>query len=194
MSLPVDRTQWLNGPYEPPAVRVGDRVRCVLHGSDVRVCGWGDGRIPWPLGRVGHGGKGAYVVTPELARAIRSESAAAICHWLGVGTSTVSKWRRALGVPPFNDGTRKLYSMWKPAKLPDDSVRFSPAALRRLRLARGWTQLETAQRMGWTGVNAYGQMESGRRRRSTLPTLQRLAAAFGCPVGALLDAPAEPDK
>ena len=175
-------------PYEPPAVRVGQRVRCVLRGPTVRVCGWSDGRIPWPLGRVGHGGKGAYVVTAELAAAIRNESAAAMCYWFGVGTSTVSKWRRALGVPPFNDGTRQLYSPWKPAKLPDNSVRFSPAALRRMRLARGWTQLQAATRMGWTGVNSYAQMESGRRQRSTLPTLQRLATVFRCSVDDLLDA------
>jgi DNA-binding XRE family transcriptional regulator len=194
MSLPVDQIRSMNGPCEPPPVRVGQRVRCVLNGPDVRVCGWGDGRIPWPLGRVGHGGKGAYVVTPELAGAIRSESAAAICYWFGVSTTTVSKWRRALGVPPFNDGTRKLYSLWKPAKLPDESVRFSPAALRRMRIAHVWTQRQTAQRMGWTSVNSYGQMESGRRRQSTLPTLRRLADVFRCPVAELLDGDAKPGE
>jgi DNA-binding Xre family transcriptional regulator len=183
----AERIQLLGGPYEPPPVRVGQRLRCVLNGPDVRVCGWSDGPAPWPMGRVGHGGRGAYIITDALARAVRAESAAAISHWLGVSIGTVSKWRRALGVPPFNEGTRRLYSLWKPAKLPDEAVPFSPAALRGMRLARGWTQRQTAERMGWTSVNSYGQMESGRRRRSTLRTIERLAAVFGCSVNELLD-------
>ncbi len=92
------------------------------------------------------------------------------------------------GRPPFNEGTRQLYSAWKPAKLPDESVRFSPASLRAMRLARGWTQWQTAKHMGWGSVNSYGKMESGRRRRSTLRPLERLAGTFVCSMDALLEA------
>ena len=98
----TDRIKLWNGPYHSPPFRVGQRVRCVLNGPDVRVCRWSDGRIPWPLGRVGHGGKGAYIVTPKLAKAIQAESMVAMCHWFGISTATVNKWRRALGVASFN--------------------------------------------------------------------------------------------
>jgi DNA-binding Xre family transcriptional regulator len=138
------------------------------------------------LGRVGHGGRGAYVVTPTLVRAVRAESVAAICHWLGVGTTTVGHWRRALGVDQLNDGTRALYSLWKRSKLPDAAVAFSPAALRRTRLRRGLTQRQVATRMGWRSISAYEQMESGRRRRATPHTLRRLAAALRCRTSGLV--------
>jgi hypothetical protein len=76
------------------------------------------------LGRLGRGGKGAYIVTSELARAIRTESEAAVCYWWGAGITTVSKWRRGLEVDRFNEGTRRLYSLWKLETLPDRAVRF----------------------------------------------------------------------
>jgi DNA-binding XRE family transcriptional regulator len=164
---------------------MGQTLWCVLRGR-VRVCGWGQGRVRWPLGRAGHGGKGAYIVTPELARALRVESAAAIRYWWGVGSNTVTHWRRRLGVEQFNEGTLKLYSQWKETKLPDQAIAFSPAALRRFRLRRGLTQRQVATQMGWTSINSYGQMESGRRRRATLPTLRRLAAVLECKTPELL--------
>jgi DNA-binding XRE family transcriptional regulator len=170
----------LIGRYESPRVPISGKLYCILRKRNLRVCGWSDGRIPWPRGRAGHGGKGAYIVTPELAEAIRRESEAAICYWWGVGIMTVCEWRRALGVERFNEGTRRLYSLWKEPKLPNRTVAFSPAALRRLRIERGLTQKEVASKMGWRSINSYGQMELGRRRRAILKTLQKLAAALGC--------------
>jgi hypothetical protein len=125
MPKQVDTRRLLCGPYTPPATRVGRTLKCLFNGK-VTVSGWSDGRIPWPTGRVGHGGRGAYVMTPELARAVRSESEAAICHWWGVCTATAQKWRRRLGVGRMNGGTRHLWSLRKPAKLPDRAVAFSP--------------------------------------------------------------------
>ena len=118
------------------------------------------------MGRVGHGGRGAYVMTPELARAVRAESEATICHWWGVCKATAGKWRRRLGVGQFNGGTRHLWSLWKPVKLPDKTVAFSPGALRTRRLALGLFQRQVATAMGWNTTSAYDQMESGRRRRA----------------------------
>jgi DNA-binding XRE family transcriptional regulator len=154
-------------------------MTCVLRGK-AKVCGWSNGRIPWPIIRVGHGGKGAYAVTPELARAVRSESSAALMHWWGVGIVTVTHWRKALGVEQFNEGTRRLWSLWKERKLPDHCVTFSKATLREKRLAKGMTQRQVAAAMGWTSHNTYGQMESGGRWRATRETLERLAKVFGC--------------
>ncbi len=64
----------------------------------------------------------------------------------------------------------------------DNSKPFSPAALRKLRLARGWPQRQVATKMGWNSVNSYGQMELGVRRRATIQTLKRLAKVFQCRV------------
>lgn len=178
--MPPNFRRLLRAPYVPPDAEVGQTLRCMLRGDRVKVCGWSTGRIRWPLARIGRGGKGSYIMTPELVRAVRVESSAAICHWWGAGTTTVSQWRRALGVEQFNEGTKKLYSLWKEAKLPDQTVLFSTATLRRLRIDCGFTQRQVAEQMGWSSVNSYGQMESGRRRRATLPTLRRLAAVFGC--------------
>ena len=106
-----------------------------------------------------------------------------------MGVTTVSHWRRALGVAQFNEGTRTLFSLWKEAELPVRSVGFSPAALRRMRLRRrGLTYKHVSTRMGWTSLNTYRQMESGGRRRATPHTLNRLAAAFKCAISELLTA------
>ena len=177
----VDTRSLLCGPYTPPPTRVGRTVKCLFNGK-VTVCGWSDGRIPWPMGRVGHGGRGAYVMTLELARAVRCESEAAICYWWGVGTATVTAWRRRLGVGRMNGGTRHLYSLWKPSKLPNPAVAFNRQALREHRLALGMTQRDVASAMGWGSRNTYGQLESGRRRRALPQTLRRLAAVLGCRV------------
>jgi len=39
--------------------------------------------------------------------------------------------------PTFNEGGRNLYSLWKEVKLRDNTVAFSPAALRRMRVRSG---------------------------------------------------------
>jgi DNA-binding Xre family transcriptional regulator len=152
-----------------------------------KVCGWSDGRIPWPLIRVGHGGKGAFAVTPELARAIRTESVAAMSHWWGVSISQVPLWRRALRVDRFNQGTRNLWSHWKEPKLPNRAIAISKKALRQRRLANKLTLKAVAMGAGWTSHNTYAQLESGQRLKATRQTLKRLAQVFGCQVTDLVD-------
>jgi hypothetical protein len=44
-----------------------------------------------------------------LARAVRHESAAAIGYWFEVDITTVTKWRKAIGVPEWNLGTKKFW-------------------------------------------------------------------------------------
>jgi hypothetical protein len=50
------------------------------------------------------------VETKQLARAIRTESAAAVEYWWGVADSTVTRWRVALGVQgrEGTEGSRRL--------------------------------------------------------------------------------------
>lgn len=69
-----------------------------------------DALISWPLARSGN--TDTLIVCGDLARAVRTEAAiAAAYHW-GVHSSTVSKWRRALGVPRMTNGTRRLAIEW----------------------------------------------------------------------------------
>src|SRR5436190_23997427 len=94
-----DKFCLLHGPYEPPALRKGDRTTCLYRDALVVVTSWSDGRIPWPRCRaIGHRGGSGLLVEEELARAVRSESAAALCYWWGISGNTATLWRQALGV------------------------------------------------------------------------------------------------
>jgi hypothetical protein len=105
-----DRVKLLHGPYRAPRLRVGARAMCLYRDCLVVVTSWTDGLISWPRGLpVGRMGHPSIVVTEELARAIRVESAAAIQHWWGVSDGVIHRWRKALGVTRTNNGgTQRL--------------------------------------------------------------------------------------
>src|SRR3954464_7493417 len=88
-----DRLKLLHGPYHPPKCRVGRFLRCVIRGK-LRVRALSPGPIPWPQAFIQS--NRAFIVTGDLVRALRCESAQAVAHWWGVGIGTVSRWRRAL--------------------------------------------------------------------------------------------------
>jgi hypothetical protein len=101
----------LHSPYEPPPVGKGDRTACLYRDALVVVTSWSSGRIPWPHCRaLGHRGGSGLLVEEELARAVRTESAAALRCWRGVSGSTATLWRQALGVegPAGTEGSRLL--------------------------------------------------------------------------------------
>jgi len=98
----------LHGRYRAPRFRIGSKVNCEVRG-ELRIVGVTDAPIPWPL-RVGaRGGPKSLVVYRDLVRAVQRESVYALCHWFGVNYQTVTKWRKALGVPQRNEGTRRLW-------------------------------------------------------------------------------------
>jgi hypothetical protein len=69
-------TKLLAGPYEPPALRKGDRAFCLYLDCDVRVMGWSSGRISWPRARAidrPRGGHNPLLITDVIVRAIRSD-------------------------------------------------------------------------------------------------------------------------
>src|SRR5262245_21658146 len=108
--MPQSPPRLLAGPYTPPPLRRGDRATCLFRDTDVTVTSWTSVSIPWPrCCRPGtHGGGSGLLVTEELARAVRTESAAAVCHWWGVTPGVVWRWRKALGVGPMDSpGTRQ---------------------------------------------------------------------------------------
>jgi hypothetical protein len=63
---------------------------------------------PLPIGGLARTRNGL-LVDDELARAVRTEAAAAVAYWWGVGPTAVARWRKALGVTRSNNaGTVRL--------------------------------------------------------------------------------------
>ncbi len=176
MTNRLDPYQLLHGPYHSPALRRGDRATCLVRDGDVIVTGWSDAPIPWPRCRRpdSHGGGSGLLVDEELARAIRLESSLAIQHWFGVDYSVVWRWRKALGVPRFNEGAARLQTalnVRKGAAL--KGKRLPPAAVERRRRTAKELGLRPSQRPGgrpWTGEELH--------LLGTLPDAE-LAARFG---------------
>src|SRR5262245_26136701 len=108
--MPQPPPRLLAGPYTPPPLRRGDRTTCLFRDADVTVTSWTSAPIPWPrCYRPGtHGGGSGLLVTEELARAVRTESAVAVSYCWGVSEGVVWRWRKALGVGLLDSpGTRQ---------------------------------------------------------------------------------------
>jgi hypothetical protein len=91
------------GPYSPPRIPRNQRLFCEMRGY-LRVGSWSNGLIPWPRRHR----TGSVILCGDLVRAVRQESVEAICHHWGVCRGVVQNWRKALGVPEDNPGTRQL--------------------------------------------------------------------------------------
>jgi hypothetical protein len=103
----ADKFKLLRGPYFSPRVRVGRKLFCEIYGT-VTVCGFSDSDFPWPKGRYDGKGAPSLILYGDLVKAVRLESEIAVAHYWGVSVASVRKWRRALGVPPINEGSHKL--------------------------------------------------------------------------------------
>jgi hypothetical protein len=113
----------LLGTYRTPRFKYGQKVLCEVRG-EVTIVGTSAGKIPWPLARAGRGHP-TFVVYRGLARAVRRETNAAVCHWWGITPQTVTKWRKALAVPQANEGTLR----YKRAAGKSPERRHVPAAM-----------------------------------------------------------------
>jgi len=103
-----DRIQLRTGPYKSPSLPIGAIISCESRDTDVIVIEYSDARIPWPIGRRPRLGAKSLIVFGALAEAVKQESCLAVAHWFGVSTQTVTVWRRNLGVPAVNPGTKAL--------------------------------------------------------------------------------------
>ena len=75
-----DSTRLFFGPYRSPRCWLNRVMMCEVRGRVV-VCGMTDARITWPVGK--RVSARSLVVCGGLARAVRLESNAAVCHWWG---------------------------------------------------------------------------------------------------------------
>jgi hypothetical protein len=100
----------LAGPYIPPLAKRGERMFCLYRDCDVIITTWTDARIPWPRCRRPESSAGSgLLITEELVRAIKTESAVALKHCFGIGTKAVWNWRKAFGVAHWgNEGSKRL--------------------------------------------------------------------------------------
>jgi hypothetical protein len=95
----------LFGPYRTPRFRLGKKVFCAVRGW-VTICDISSGRIHWPIAKKVRGRSlGVY---KDLLNALQRESGIAVCHWWGLTSQTITKWRKALGIGPVTRGTSAL--------------------------------------------------------------------------------------
>src|SRR5436309_2594024 len=92
-------TALIAGPYTPPPVRRGDPVICLYRDAEAVVTSWTTARIPWPRCRkAGEFGGAGLLMTGDPPLAVRTEAAAALKSWFGVGRDAVCRWRKWAGV------------------------------------------------------------------------------------------------
>ena len=94
----------IGGPYRPPRVRVGDSLFCDLHG-EVVMRAFTD-RLRWPCALLY--GQRSPILTGDLVRAVRTESAMAVAWWWEVSRNLVHRWRVCLSVGRKTPGTLRL--------------------------------------------------------------------------------------
>lgn len=162
----------LIGRYEPPDVRTGDRVYCRYRKAWCRVTGWGTGPIRWPrVQQIGVRGRPGLLVNATLERAVRTESAVALGHWLGLSAKPVSWWRRAFGASgrAGTPGSRAVHrSAPPPARVMAGVDRNTRSAVAR------WTAAELAR----LGTDTDGAVAAAIGRSPSAVTRQRVRRAL----------------
>lgn len=168
------------GPYRTPRIKRGAIVEDEIRG-EVAIVGLTDARIPWPIGKRGRS-KG-YLVSGALARAVRRESAQAVCYWFGVSRPWVRACRRALGVPHHNEGTlrlkieyantpacrRALRKALEHSRRPESRAKISAALLGKKRPLRVDRAIAAALRGGPNSAEPCRKMSLAKKRAATLP-------------------------
>lgn len=113
----------LGKPYRAPQCEEGDMLFCEHNDGDILVAGITEAPIPWPAYVTPINPRLIPILTGDLTRAVRTESAASVAYWWGVSRYTVRRWRRRLGVPRMNEGTKALWRQLASSKLTDEARR-----------------------------------------------------------------------
>ena len=168
------------GPYRTPRFRYGQKVECLARG-EVTITGISAARIPWPVGYVPFGK--SPVLTGSLVRAVQREAACAVCYWWGVTPWLVRKWRRALGVPRWNEGDlllksangkrpvmrKALKAMWAKARDPERRAKIAAARQGKPRPAHVTEALRQANTGRPLSAERRRKMSEAHKRRGTRP-------------------------
>jgi transposase-like protein len=147
----------LIGTYTPPAVRVGERVICMLRDCECKVTSLSSAPLPWPrVQPLEHLGGSGLWVCDELVRAIKTESAAALGHHFGVSAGVVWRWRKAFGVGGRATTTGSKRAIRAAAQLGAEAIK-----------AKEWTddeldaKAQTAKRIGLRPPNRWTAARGG---------------------------------
>ena len=170
--MPAQRHKLL-GTYRTPPFKYGDVVHCELRGF-VHIVAVSAGRIPWPKCRSGTAH--AIILYGALADAVRRESAEAVMYWFGVGSDRVWKWRKALRVPKYNEGTLALMRRngVNISKLPHVKKAWARTLRSPERAAKIAAARRGQKRPAWVMAFAH---EANRGRRVTAETRRKMRRA-----------------
>ena len=95
----------VDGPYTPPFVPIGARLKCELRG-ELEVDGYTNALIPWPVTK-GH--RKQLILCGDLLRALKTESVAAVAFHFGISHALVSELRQRFGVERYTAGSMRLF-------------------------------------------------------------------------------------
>jgi hypothetical protein len=82
------------------------------------------------------------ILCGDLARAVKIESSLAVAHHFGLSTATVKVWRKALGVPRENEGSRRLWGRIADARTDDRLERARVNSKKPVALAKASAKLK----------------------------------------------------
>lgn len=164
--------------YRTPRFRYGQRAQCLARG-EVTIVGLTDAPIPWPIGKSKRAK--SLVLYRDLAKAVRREANQQVARLFGVAGQTVTKWRKALGVPANNRGTLRrrveagkrnkkgLLAMYAKAR---DPVRRAKIAAARRGKPRPRSVIDALRRANLgrkLSAEHRAKMSESHKRRGTMP-------------------------
>lgn len=126
------------------------------------------------------------MVYRDLAKAVRLESNQTVCRLFGVTPQTVSKWRKALGVPQNNPGTlrrrvehgtsprgqKALKAMWAKACDPVRRAKIAAAKIGKRRPAHVGEAVRKAHLGKPLSAETRAKMREAQQRRRLVETLR----------------------
>lgn len=120
-NLQTGSSQLRFGPYGlPRGLAVGDSVWCHYRRRNVVIGSISDAQMQWF--QAGRGSGTGLIVCGDLVRAVQMESVSAVAHHWGICADTVSNWRRVLGVPRMNRGSKAVFQELFAGRLSDEQL------------------------------------------------------------------------